>query len=885
MSRIKRTTRTVLAVLLSLTVAATFYPATAFAGTDYEAAYNQAHEQAQTAYTDWQNAVNDAAAKKSIYDQAVADYNAAVNAVEPTYQEMLKKQRILDFKTREAIEYYAKQAWSADWGNTSNMGRCTDTEDRINYLLSKSYSGNLNTLKNYLNSKTSTENNKWNTPGQYWRADNPNTKKKLPQGITTTTSGNDDTASLTLFEKYVYFNQSYDILMLNLDYFDEMNQLRGMEGKSPLMVSPYLMLQSTVNAPLNKYGHNVLANMNQYDSSCGQNLASCWGEVGALNGYNSTIKDPYMGLFWAEKPTEGSHYLIIIGTAGNSTHAGMACSPTASGSGVPSGNFSEVFEQDFAKMSGKTGPSVATYRNNINSYVSQQLNNYNSAKTAYNNANKNVETKNTAKKNALNDYANANALASTKKTAYDNAVAAEQAAYDAWQNATNSGGGNEGGNEEPTNPVTPDPGNGNTQPSVPTSIDNITQLTASYDGKEGSQYVIYVSWNSANSANKYEIQESINGGSWSNKSPVTSPYTYIYTDKANTRFKYRVRGVYEGNGTTVYGNYTTSSECSTPAAETPTVTVGKVTNVTLTQTGWNGLTNSYKVKIAWSPVDGASKYKVFTSINNSNYESEIYTETVCTCLVPYNGTVKCKVAAMDSNGNVGPESDEKSLTVGDGSDPGSDPQPENVGPVTGVKATTGDVTVTSCKVTISWEKASNATSYTVYKSTNGKNYTDSQTTSATSREYSLTPNTKYWFKVRGTNGNTNGQMSEVLAFTTPKYEQTVEPTDQTQPVTPVYAKSYVKSFKVIKGKKSFTAKWKKQSKANQKKFAGYQIRYSLKKNMKGAKYVTVKKSAKSKKIKRLKAKKKYYVQARTYTVTGGKKIYSKWTKIKAVKTK
>ncbi len=42
MLTIKKTARTVLAIILSLTVAATFYPVTAFADTDYEAAYNNA---------------------------------------------------------------------------------------------------------------------------------------------------------------------------------------------------------------------------------------------------------------------------------------------------------------------------------------------------------------------------------------------------------------------------------------------------------------------------------------------------------------------------------------------------------------------------------------------------------------------------------------------------------------------------------------------------------------------------------------------------------------------------------------------------------------------------------------------------------------------------
>ena len=100
-----------------------------------------------------------------------------------------------------------------------------------------------------------------------------------------------------------------------------------------------------------------------------------------------------------------------------------------------------------------------------------------------------------------------------------------------------------------------------------------------------------------------------------------------------------------------------------------------------------------------------------------------------------------------------------------------------------------------------------------------------------------------------------------------------------------YAKYVVKSFKVSKGTKSFTAKWKKASKSNQKKMTGYQIRYSTKSNMSGAKYVTAKKTSKSKKIKKLSRKKTYYVQVRTYMKKNGVTYYSSWSSRKSVKTK
>lgn len=83
-------------------------------------------------------------------------------------------------------------------------------------------------------------------------------------------------------------------------------------------------------------------------------------------------------------------------------------------------------------------------------------------------------------------------------------------------------------------------------------------------------------------------------------------------------------------------------------------------------------------------------------------------------------------------------------------------------------------------------------------------------------------------------------------------------------------------------KKGFKVTWKKQSVQT----TGYQIRYSAKSKMTGAKTVTVKGSkATSKTVKKLKVKKKYYVQIRTYKKVSGIKYYSKWSKVKYVKTK
>jgi len=87
-------------------------------------------------------------------------------------------------------------------------------------------------------------------------------------------------------------------------------------------------------------------------------------------------------------------------------------------------------------------------------------------------------------------------------------------------------------------------------------------------------------------------------------------------------------------------------------------------------------------------------------------------------------------------------------------------------------------------------------------------------------------------------------------------------------------------------KKAAVIKWKKLSKKNQKKIASIQIQYSTDKNFrKGVKTATVKKTAVSKKITKLKSKKKYYVRIRAYKKDKKGVHVSKWSKVMAVKIK
>lgn len=87
--------------------------------------------------------------------------------------------------------------------------------------------------------------------------------------------------------------------------------------------------------------------------------------------------------------------------------------------------------------------------------------------------------------------------------------------------------------------------------------------------------------------------------------------------------------------------------------------------------------------------------------------------------------------------------------------------------------------------------------------------------------------------------------------------------------------------KVKAGKKKLTVTWKKD-----KNVSGYQIKIATKKNFKGAKTYTVKSYKTYKKvIKKLKAKKKYFVKVRAYKTVGKSKVYGAYSAVKSCKVK
>lgn len=114
--------------------------------------------------------------------------------------------------------------------------------------------------------------------------------------------------------------------------------------------------------------------------------------------------------------------------------------------------------------------------------------------------------------------------------------------------------------------------------------------------------------------------------------------------------------------------------------------------------------------------------------------------------------------------------------------------------------------------------------------------------------------------------------------TEPKPAPTTKP-ETAKPQSTKPAKTKVQ--KISAGKKSITAQWKKVADVS-----AYQVQIATnKKFSKNKKTLKVSKKSTKVKIKKLKAKKVYYVRVRSYKKVNGKKVYSKWSTVRKVKTK
>lgn len=730
MLQIRNITRTILASMLAVMVAVSFYPATAFADTDYEAAYNQAKANTQAAYTEWQNALTNVDTTYSAYQTAKANYETAKANIEPAFQDMLKKHRILDYATRNAMDSLAYQAWNADFG-TTNINKYANTDGRINAILNEKIDmkvANQTLRDKYASAPKSniapTSNDNINS---IWMA----------QGFTTSASGSNDTINLDLYTKYVYYAESYNMLMLTLDYFDELNSLREMRkniigtNNVQVLVSPYLMVQAAANSPINST-HATMAKVGT--KQCGQNLAFTHGDVDGLRKTNNS--DPYQVLFWAEETSNGSHYQQIIEP--NVNLAGMACGLTIG---------KQVFEQDLT-YANATGYTVSQYRNAINNRVGSELSAYRNAVTAYENAVDTAEDYADIRDDALDDYTDAQSLAGQKETAYNNAVAAEEEAYQAWQEWL----ANQNNNNEPSNPPsgeTPDPGNNPgtgddpgttpTNPITPSNPDDeigtvtgVTLTETSVD-ETNKKSTIKISCNAYPNAKILAIYRSTSAnGEYSLVGRFSAKNTNIRDTNAewNTTYYYRVDAESDDYCTLIGRSnpvsIKTHTESTNPPANPPTTpgtdgssgetgggasNVGTIGNVKATQvingqTVTVNITGNSVANAQWYTVrkstDGTT-FKRCKGIQNSNFTTITDTDVTWSTKYYY------KVEAENQNGTIIATSNVVTITTSAKPAPPAPPKPTVGTP----SITKTKVTAKSKKVDIWFSAAKNAKSYKV----------------------------------------------------------------------------------------------------------------------------------------------------------------------------
>lgn len=135
----------------------------------------------------------------------------------------------------------------------------------------------------------------------------------------------------------------------------------------------------------------------------------------------------------------------------------------------------------------------------------------------------------------------------------------------------------------------------------------------------------------------------------------------------------------------------------------------------------------------------------------------------------------------------------------------------------------------------------------------------------------LTPDTVYYFSVYYETGNRT-VVSKLYNYKTQPVETNISVTAPGQiPFLDVY------SYK----KKTMNVDWVNDEEAD-----GYQIQYATDKKFKSAKTITITSwLTDSKRISKLKSKKRYYVRIRAYKKSAKGNIYGKWSKVKSCKVK
>ena len=187
--------------------------------------------------------------------------------------------------------------------------------------------------------------------------------------------------------------------------------------------------------------------------------------------------------------------------------------------------------------------------------------------------------------------------------------------------------------------------------------------------------------------------------------------------------------------------------------------------------------------------------------------------------------------------------------------------------ITLAKPAAPSVKVNASSVTVTWKKVSKAKKYKIYRTFNGETAALGTTTKLKFTDKTVQNGKAYSYQIQAVKYSTSNAIYKA---------------SKKSAATKVVFITAPKGLKVISSKaKKAVVTWKRNSGAK-----GYQVRYSLKSSMSGAKSFNVTKNTTLKKtLSGLKSKKAYYFQIRSYKTYGGKNYYSKWSSKVKVKVK
>jgi len=160
----------------------------------------------------------------------------------------------------------------------------------------------------------------------------------------------------------------------------------------------------------------------------------------------------------------------------------------------------------------------------------------------------------------------------------------------------------------------------------------------------------------------------------------------------------------------------------------------------------NAIAGNGRVKLTWSPVEGADGYRVYRGVNGVFQQTPVASTTTTshTSSSLVNGTTYSFTVAAYTKVGVGPSS--LSVTV----TPLATPQ--------AVTSTPGDR-----RVNLKWEPSAGATSYVVYRKMSSEPEFQEIAVGVTAPlfvDFNLAPGTRYQYQVRAINAGTESELSE-----------------------------------------------------------------------------------------------------------------------------